>query len=108
MIDVPYTYQDGWGRERVGLLRYQRDVNPHTGRVRWTLLPGEGGIMADPATENRIRVVALGGGTGLPVVLRGLRPLAVPAGAGDPQVDLTAVVTMADDGGSSGELRRQL
>ena len=48
------------------------------------------------------RIVALGGGTGLPAVLRGLRPL-----ASDEDVSaLTAVVTMTDDGGSSGRLRR--
>jgi uncharacterized cofD-like protein len=44
--------------------------------------------------------VAFGGGTGLPVLLRGLRDL---AGQGT-----TAVVTVADDGGSSGRLRREL
>jgi uncharacterized cofD-like protein len=41
-------------------------------------------------------VVAFGGGTGLPVLLRGLR---------NRTSDLTAVVTVADDGGSSGRLR---
>lgn len=50
------------------------------------------------------RVVALGGGTGLPAVLRGLRGL-MPKGDG---TELTAVVTMSDDGGSSGRLRRSL
>jgi len=47
-------------------------------------------------------VVALGGGTGLPAVLRGLRGLV----SGGVLSDLTAVVTMSDDGGSSGRLRR--
>jgi uncharacterized cofD-like protein len=46
-----------------------------------------------------LRVVAFGGGTGLPVLLRGLK---------DRVGDLTAVVTMTDDGGSSGRLRREL
>jgi uncharacterized cofD-like protein len=46
--------------------------------------------------------VALGGGTGLPAVLRGLRDL-VQDGAIS---DLTAVVAMSDDGGSSGRLRK--
>ena len=46
-----------------------------------------------------MRVVALGGGTGLPVLLRGLK---------DRVGDLTAVVTVADDGGSSGRLRQEL
>jgi uncharacterized cofD-like protein len=48
---------------------------------------------------NDLRVVAFGGGTGLPVLLRGLR---------DRVGDLTAVVTVADDGGSSGRLRQEL
>jgi uncharacterized cofD-like protein len=52
-----------------------------------------------------LRVVALGGGTGLPVVLRGLAPH-VRARKGRRAVDLTAVVAMSDDGGSSGRLRR--
>ena len=46
-----------------------------------------------------LRVVAFGGGTGLPVLLRGLR---------DRVGDLAAVVTVADDGGSSGRLREEL
>ncbi len=46
-----------------------------------------------------MRVVAFGGGTGLPVLLRGLK---------DRVRDLTAVVTVADDGGSSGRLRQEL
>jgi uncharacterized cofD-like protein len=45
------------------------------------------------------RAVAVGGGTGLPKVLRCLLELGC---------DTTAVVTMADDGGSSGHLRREL
>lgn len=45
-------------------------------------------------------VVAFGGGTGLPVLLRGLRHTSGDA--------ISAVVTVADDGGSSGRLRREL
>ena len=45
------------------------------------------------------RVVAIGGGTGLPSALRALK---------EHTNDLTAVVTVADDGGSSGRLRREL
>ncbi|PYQ55277.1 MAG: hypothetical protein DMF78_02580 [Acidobacteria bacterium] len=55
------------------------------------------------------RIVALGGGTGLPVLLRGLRDAlrAGEATASTPPADvLTAVVSVADDGGSSGRLRR--
>ncbi|MGH3625218.1 MAG: gluconeogenesis factor YvcK family protein [Sciscionella sp.] len=46
-----------------------------------------------------MRAVALGGGHGLHVTLRALRRLTD---------DVTAVVTVADDGGSSGRLRREL
>jgi uncharacterized cofD-like protein len=55
------------------------------------------------------RIVALGGGTGLPNVLRGLRPLLY--GADDrsrdlaPRDRLVAIVATSDDGGSSGKLR---
>src|SRR6202051_3532549 len=56
------------------------------------------------------RVVALGGGTGLSVVLRGLKEYVSPRGNGSshyPISDLAAVVTVTDDGGSSGRLRRE-
>ncbi|MSQ41883.1 MAG: YvcK family protein [Dehalococcoidia bacterium] len=45
------------------------------------------------------KIVAIGGGTGLSTLLRGLKSYTV---------NLTAVVTVADDGGSSGRLRRDL
>jgi uncharacterized cofD-like protein len=45
------------------------------------------------------RVVAIGGGTGLSALLRGLK---------EHTSNLTAVVTVADDGGSSGVLRHEL
>jgi uncharacterized cofD-like protein len=58
-----------------------------------------------PGLARPLRVVALGGGTGLPVVLRGLARHARPC-LGRRAVELTAVVAMSDDGGSSGRLRR--
>ncbi|HLQ72135.1 MAG TPA: YvcK family protein [Bacillota bacterium] len=45
------------------------------------------------------RIVVIGGGTGLPVLLRGLKDL---------PIDLTALVTVADDGGSTGRLRHEM
>jgi uncharacterized cofD-like protein len=49
------------------------------------------------------RVVAIGGGTGLPVVLAALKRY-----LGRRVTALTAVVTVTDDGGSSGRLREEL
>ncbi|MEI2664861.1 MULTISPECIES: YvcK family protein [Rossellomorea] len=45
------------------------------------------------------KVVVIGGGTGLPVLLRGLKRH---------PIDISAIVTVADDGGSSGRLRDSL
>lgn len=55
------------------------------------------------------RIVAIGGGTGLPNVLRGLRPLLYgDAREGTPSRDrLVAIVATSDDGGSSGKLRAE-
>jgi uncharacterized cofD-like protein len=50
-------------------------------------------------TRTKAKIVCLGGGTGLSFLLRGLKLVAS---------DLTAVVTLTDDGGSSGRLRREL
>jgi uncharacterized cofD-like protein len=49
--------------------------------------------------ERGPRIVVIGGGTGLSALLRGLK---------NHTNNLTAVVTVADDGGSSGELRRNM
>src|SRR5688572_14925775 len=49
--------------------------------------------------EQGLKVVVIGGGTGLPSVLRGLKRSTS---------NITAIVTVADDGGSSGRLRREL
>jgi uncharacterized cofD-like protein len=61
-----------------------------------------------------LRVVAIGGGTGLSTLLAGLKRYVVPPGQvqdkSDPRVisHLCAVVTVTDDGGSSGRLRKEL
>ena len=71
------------------------DASPRTGTQRETLP----------------RIVAIGGGTGLPNVLRGLRPILF--GSGDrirdttPRDRLVAIVATSDDGGSSGKLRTE-
>jgi uncharacterized cofD-like protein len=58
------------------------------------------------------RIVALGGGTGLSTLLRGLKEHVVRqtddhATRERPITDLAAIVTVTDDGGSSGRLRRE-
>ncbi|SIT91263.1 gluconeogenesis factor YvcK family protein [Edaphobacillus lindanitolerans] len=52
-----------------------------------------------PVKQGGKRIVAIGGGTGLSTILRGLKKY---------DADLTAIVTVADDGGSSGRLRKDL
>lgn len=52
-----------------------------------------------PILSRKPRIVVIGGGTGLSVMLRGLK---------QKPLDITAIVTVADDGGSSGILREEL
>ena len=58
-----------------------------------------------------VRIVALGGGTGLSTLLRGLKDHVArnrALGADHkPIADIAAIVTVTDDGGSSGRLRRE-
>lgn len=51
------------------------------------------------ANTIRPKIVVLGGGTGMPVLLRGLK---------DYPIDLSTIVTVADDGGSTGQLREMI
>ena len=57
------------------------------------------------ANREPLRVVAIGGGTGLSALLHGLKPYAKPGRR--VLLDITAVVTVTDDGGSSGRLSRE-
>jgi uncharacterized cofD-like protein len=68
------------------------------------LRPDEATPIADVIYQKRFlargpRIVAIGGGTGLSTLLRGLK---------EHTSNLTAIVTVADDGGSSGALRDEL
>src|SRR4029077_20440935 len=67
------------------------------------------------ARERGLRVVAIGGGTGLSTLLKGLKRFVLYPGESRnlpadflPIPDLSAVVTVSDDGGSSGRLRKEL
>jgi uncharacterized cofD-like protein len=54
-----------------------------------------------------LRVLAIGGGTGLSALLQGLKQYTKTIDSDTPTLDITAVVTVTDDGGSSGRLRRE-
>jgi uncharacterized cofD-like protein len=56
------------------------------------------------STFSPLRIVSMGGGNGLSALLRGLKRY---ARLGPGAVEITAVVTVTDDGGSSGRLRRE-
>lgn len=77
-----------------GSARISQTITEAIGSDRWAgLLYSRRHLSRGP------RIVALGGGTGLPSVLRGLKNYTA---------NLTAIVTVADDGGSSGRLRGDL
>src|ERR1019366_9300708 len=74
-----------------------------------------------PVADFGLRVVAIGGGTGLSTLLKGLKRYCAPPGersapSSPPSAkstehlisELCAVVTVTDDGGSSGRLRKEL
>lgn len=66
-------------------------------------LPRRGNIFHAPkarrSLESGPRITVIGGGTGLPSLIRGIKYYSH---------NITAIVTMADDGGSSGRLRSEL
>lgn len=68
-----------------------------------------------PARSGGLRVVAIGGGTGLSTLLKGLKAYVPPPNEPEAKPvsasvisELSAVVTVSDDGGSSGRLRKEL
>ena len=59
-------------------------------------------------SRRELRVVAIGGGTGLSTLLKGLKKYTVSSLSDSPRISqLCAVVTVSDDGGSSGRLRKE-
>ena len=84
------------------------DMNSPTIPFNWlsSLVPGR--FRREPAVASRKgqrslesgpRITVIGGGTGLPSLIRGIKHYSH---------NITAIVTMADDGGSSGRLRSEL
>ena len=63
----------------------------------------------EPFEVKRLKLVALGGGTGLSTLLSGLKQLVGRHHESEPTLEtLSAIVTVSDDGGSSGRLREEL
>lgn len=88
----------------VGLVCIAGGVRGAVRAMTRVFLPEEEERLVDLLYEQNLlsrapRVVVIGGGTGMPVLLRGLKELTS---------NLTAIVTVADDGGSSGRLRGEL
>ena len=74
------------------------------GSITEVLKPGGDAELIDMLLAHRrlnrgAKIVAIGGGTGLSTLLRGLKAYSA---------NITAIVTVADDGGSSGRLRREI
>lgn len=74
------------------------------GAITEVLMPQGNGELVDVLISHRRlnrgpKIVVLGGGTGLSTLLRGLKAYSA---------NITAIVTVADDGGSSGRLRREI
>src|ERR1017187_3174954 len=69
---------------------------------------------SNSAAPRAVKVVAMGGGTGLSTLLHGLKQYVAAAGEAPlpgvlPRIDdLSAIVTVSDDGGSSARLRKEL
>ena len=73
----------------------------------------ERSLQGDASPTRSLHVVAIGGGTGLSTLLKGLKRYVTRASAlgkpNHPEIsELCAVVTVSDDGGSSGRLRKEL
>lgn len=88
----------------IGLLFILWGQTRTLGAITEVLLPGNDIELIDVLTQQRRlsrgpKVVVLGGGTGLSNLLRGLKQFSH---------NITAIVTVADDGGSSGRLRREI
>ncbi len=87
----------------LGLLAVSLGVRGVVRSVAGAFLPAEEGRLVDVMLKRRsrgdCRLVAIGGGTGLSSLLRGLKLHSD---------NLAAIVTVADDGGSSGRLREEL
>ena len=87
----------GMGLSALAVYMLNRTLsNARSRRRHWPLIDS---IYIDRVLVTGPKIVAIGGGSGLPNLLRGLKHYTT---------NITAVVTVADDGGSSGRLRSEL
>jgi uncharacterized cofD-like protein len=96
------TERIGWLMVALGMVLFLLGLRGTLRAVETALAPGGGGFLEAALRRRKLEhgeyLVALGGGTGLSTMLRGLKEFTS---------NITAVVTMADDGGSSGRLREE-
>lgn len=94
---------NSWGRIIIGVVMIMCGLTVGyfvTSRFFWWVVEGlsKGDFRQRNTRSRGPKIVVVGGGTGLGTILRGLKELSS---------NLTAIVTVADDGGSSGRLRTE-
>ncbi len=103
-LTVPATkIPVGSGLVALGLLLIFVSLRQVVRSIASAVSPGAEGKLADVVFQRRYlaqgqRIVVIGGGTGLSTMLRGLKQFSS---------NLVAIVTVTDDGGSSGRLQRR-
>jgi uncharacterized cofD-like protein len=110
---VPIKVYDEEGKETTKEVLYESIMDEKSGMVQWHMVPGQDLSGQKLRVNPKLRLVSIGGGTGQPIVLKGLKHYLFS----NPDKQfyesslrerLSAIVTMTDDGGSSGRLRDQL
>jgi uncharacterized cofD-like protein len=103
LTDVVPSHVSGPIAIAVGLLLVWWGQTRTLGSITEVLMPGDEELVDVLLNHRRLlrgpRIVVVGGGTGLSNLLRGLKEYSA---------NITAIVTVADDGGSSGRLRREI
>jgi uncharacterized cofD-like protein len=104
LTDVVPSHVSGPIAIAVGLLLVWWGQTRTLGSITEVLMPDRDEELVDVLLNHRRllrgpRIVVVGGGTGLSNLLRGLKEYSA---------NITAIVTVADDGGSSGRLRREI
>jgi len=103
IADIIPNYISGPIAIAVGLFLIFWGQSRTVGSITEVLNPDQDKELIDVLTTHRKlvkgpKIVAIGGGTGLSTLLRGMKAYSS---------NITAIVTVADDGGSSGRLRRE-